>query len=49
MDNVNVQETKGLLSDHYNPRKKVVRLSSENFHGQSMASSAIAAHVVGHA
>ncbi|WP_174613590.1 zinc metallopeptidase [Virgibacillus ihumii] len=47
--NVEVQETKGVLSDHYDPRKKVVRLSRGNYHGQSMASSAIAAHEVGHA
>lgn len=47
--NVEVQETKGVLSDHYDPRKKVVRLSKGNYHGQSMASSAIAAHEVGHA
>lgn len=47
--NVHVEETRGVLSDHYDPRKKVVRLSSGNFHGQSMAASAIAAHEVGHA
>lgn len=47
--NVQVEEIKGVLTDHYDPRKKVVRLSSQNFHGQSMASSAIAAHEVGHA
>ncbi|MFD1038672.1 zinc metallopeptidase [Virgibacillus byunsanensis] len=46
---VQVGETKGMLSDHYDPRKKIVRLSSGNYHGQSMASSAIAAHEVGHA
>lgn len=46
---VSIQETKGTLSDHYDPRKKVVRLSTGNYHGQSMASSAIAAHEVGHA
>ncbi|MGM8365358.1 zinc metallopeptidase [Virgibacillus sp. W0181] len=46
---VQVQETKGVLTDHYDPRKKVVRLSSGNFHGQSMSASAIAAHEVGHA
>lgn len=46
---VPVEETKGVLSDHYDPRKKVVRLSSNNFHGQSMAAAAIAAHEVGHA
>jgi len=46
---VNIEETKGFLSDHYDPRKKVVRLSSANYRGQSMASSAVAAHEVGHA
>jgi len=46
---VRIEETKGVLSDHYDPRKKVVRLSSGNYHGQSMASSAVAAHEVGHA
>ena len=46
---VQIEETRGELSDHYDPRKKVVRLSSKNFHGHSMASSAIAAHEVGHA
>src|SRR5699024_3250554 len=46
---VEVRETKGTLSDHYHPKKKTVNLSSDNFHGQSMASSAIAAHEVGHA
>lgn len=47
--NVTVEEVTGVLTDHYDPRSKVVRLSSNNFHGQSMASSAVAAHEVGHA
>ncbi|WP_138417001.1 zinc metallopeptidase [Aquibacillus sediminis] len=47
--NVSIEETKGMLSDHYDPRKKVVRLSTDNFHGHSMAASAVAAHEVGHA
>ncbi|OZU90127.1 Zn-dependent protease [Virgibacillus indicus] len=46
---VSIEETKGMLSDHYDPRKKVVRLSTGNFHGQSMAASAVSAHEVGHA
>ncbi|UOQ85865.1 zinc metallopeptidase [Gracilibacillus salinarum] len=46
---VRIEETKGTLSDHYDPRKKVVRLSSDNYHGYSAAASAIAAHEVGHA
>lgn len=46
---VRIEETRGKLSDHYDPRKKVVRLSSENYHGYSQAAAAIAAHEVGHA
>jgi len=46
---VSIEETKGVLTDHYDPRKKVVRLSSGNYHGHSMASSAVSAHEVGHA
>lgn len=46
---VQIEETKGVLTDHYDPRKKVVRLSSGNYHGHSMAASAVAAHEVGHA
>ncbi|WP_077621749.1 zinc metallopeptidase [Sediminibacillus massiliensis] len=46
---VRIEETRGVLSDHYDPRKKVVRLSSDNYHGHSMVASAIAAHEVGHA
>lgn len=47
--NVGVEETRGFLSDHYDPRSKMVRLSSDNFHGHSIAGAAIAAHEVGHA
>jgi Zn-dependent membrane protease YugP len=47
--NVRVEETPGMLSDHYDPRDKTVRLSSDNYHGHSVAGVAVAAHVVGHA
>ncbi|MCE4047227.1 MULTISPECIES: zinc metallopeptidase [Bacillaceae] len=46
---VSVEETRGMLSDHYDPRSKVVRLSTDNYHGSSVAAAAIAAHEVGHA
>ncbi|MBN8207966.1 zinc metallopeptidase [Bacillus sp. NTK071] len=46
---VSVEEVRGHLSDHYDPRSKTVRLSSGNFHGVSVAGAAIAAHEVGHA
>ena len=46
---VSVEETRGILSDHYDPRTKTVRLSTDNYHGHSLAATAIAAHEVGHA
>jgi Zn-dependent membrane protease YugP len=46
---VGVEEVRGQLTDHYDPRTKTVRLSSGNFHGHSVAAAAIAAHEVGHA
>jgi len=46
---VSVVVTQGMLSDHYDPRAKVVRLSPEVYGGTSLASLGIAAHEVGHA
>ncbi|HET7658321.1 MAG TPA: zinc metallopeptidase [Bacillales bacterium] len=47
--NVPVQEVAGELSDHYDPRKKVVNLSTNIYHGSTIAGTAVAAHEVGHA
>lgn len=49
LHHVKVVETRGFLSDHYNPMTKTVHLSSSNFHGHSIAGAAVAAHEVGHA
>jgi len=49
LDKVYVVETSGYLSDHYDPKRKVVRLSKSVFEGESVASLAIAAHECGHA
>ncbi len=46
---VKVEETPGLLSDHYDPSSKILRLSPEVYRGRSVASFGIAAHEVGHA
>ncbi|WP_332693281.1 zinc metallopeptidase [Halalkalibacter lacteus] len=46
---VQVEETRGTLTDHYDPRSKVVRLSTDNYYGTSVAGAAVAAHEVGHA
>lgn len=47
--NVDVEVSHGILSDHYDPLSKKVRLSEENFYGKSVAAVAVAAHEVGHA
>lgn len=49
LSDVKVVESRGMLSDHYNPLTKVVALSSHNFHEASVAGTAVAAHEVGHA
>uniref|UniRef100_UPI0019691F87 zinc metallopeptidase n=1 Tax=Listeria monocytogenes TaxID=1639 RepID=UPI0019691F87 len=49
LTNVPVRETKGILSDNYDPRQKAVFLSEANFRGRSIAVAVFAAHVVGHA
>lgn len=46
---VPVVETRGELTDHYDPTSRVVRLSSDIYHGATIASAGIAAHEVGHA
>lgn len=49
LSNVYVTETRGFLSDHYDPTRKVIRLSKEIYSGTSIASVSVAAHEVGHA
>jgi hypothetical protein len=49
INDVRVEEVGGFLSDHYDSRHKVLRLSPEIFHGRSVAAAGVAAHEVGHA
>ncbi|MDO5568672.1 MAG: zinc metallopeptidase [bacterium] len=49
LKDVHVVETKGNLTDHYDPTRKVIKLSTEIFNGTTIASNAVAAHEVGHA
>lgn len=49
LDNIHIVETRGKLTDHYDPTRKVIRLSHNVFHGDSVASVSIAAHECGHA
>jgi uncharacterized protein len=46
---VNIEMVNGKLSDHYDPRTRVLRLSREVYSGSSVASIGVAAHEVGHA
>ena len=47
--NVEIEATKGFLSDHYDPRSKTLRLSPDVYSGRSVASVGVAAHEAGHA
>lgn len=49
VSDVKVEPVKGMLTDHYDPTKKVVRLSEANYSKPSVAGMAVAAHEVGHA
>ena len=46
---VNIQAVRGRLTDHYDPRSKVLRLSQGVYQGTSVAALAVAAHELGHA
>ena len=49
LNDLPVQEVPGHLTDHYDPTKRALFLSSENFHGQTVAAVGVAAHESGHA
>src|SRR5262249_31351019 len=46
---VGIEPVAGELSDHYDPRNKVLRLSREVYAGRSLAAMGVAAHEAGHA
>ena len=46
---VQIEENKGFLSDHYDPRSKTLRLSPEVYRTPSVTAAGIAAHEMGHA
>jgi uncharacterized protein len=49
LGNVAIEMIPGHLSDHYDPRDKVLRLSQEVYQSRSLAAVGIAAHEAGHA
>lgn len=49
INNVRIEPINGELTDHYDPRTNVIRLSSKVFSGSSIAAVGIACHEAGHA
>lgn len=49
LGDVRVESVAGKLTDHYDPRTKVIRLSRDVYGGQSIAAVSVAAHEAGHA
>lgn len=49
LTNIRVEQVKGELTDHYDPTKKVLRLSEGVYSSNSVAAVGIVAHEVGHA
>src|SRR5271156_233515 len=49
LNDMPVEEVPGHLSDHYDPSKRALFLSSENFRGRTVAAVGVAAHESGHA
>jgi uncharacterized protein len=49
LDRVEIEQIPGHLTDHYDPRDKVLRLSAEVYQSSSLAAVGIAAHEAGHA
>jgi Zn-dependent membrane protease YugP len=49
LHNVAIEQVQGFLSDHYDPRHKVLRLSPHVYQAHSMAAVGVAAHEAGHA
>ena len=49
LQNIKVIKTSGTLTDHYDPTKKVIKLSTDIYEGATIAAASVAAHECGHA
>jgi Zn-dependent membrane protease YugP len=49
LEDVQIEQVSGMLSDHYDPRSRTLRLSQGVYHANSVAAAGIAAHEAGHA
>jgi Zn-dependent membrane protease YugP len=49
LQDIRIEQTRGILSDHYDPASKVLRLSQGVYQSNSIAAAGVAAHESGHA
>lgn len=49
LTNIRLERISGQLTDHYDPRSNIIRLSDDVYYGTSIAALSVAAHEVGHA
>ena len=49
LQSVKIERIPGQLTDHYDPRSKVLRLSENSYNGRNLAAVGVAAHEAGHA
>jgi Zn-dependent membrane protease YugP len=49
VNNVPIEPVAGQMTDHYDPSKKILRLSADNYQDSSLAAVGVAAHEAGHA
>ncbi|WP_372726417.1 zinc metallopeptidase [Novipirellula sp.] len=49
LNSVGIEQVRGTLSDHYDPRAKVLRLSGDVYNGHNMSAVGVACHEAGHA
>ena len=49
LNDIDVVEVNGYLTDHYDPKNRVIRLSSEIYHNETIAAVSVASHECGHA
>lgn len=49
LESVQIEQTRGTLSDYYDPRSKILRLSQSVYATASIAAAGVAAHEAGHA
>lgn len=49
LKNIKIAEVSGNLTDHYDPKNQIVRLSTDIYRGDTIAAASVAAHECGHA